>query len=223
MSIINATAPRESAGEIRAFPACQRDVCPASLPRVGPHPACDRCQPRPCASHGRLSLRRPTPPPRSRCHAAIPRESAAAAIVSIAASAIVSITVESTAVMAFVLVLFALVNLAVVVSFTVGVAPEPPPPRPLSGRAAPVRRLPRAQAGWGRPAVWAAAAMGRCRTGPLSRWAAAAWDVQSGRRAPRCGVLCAACVRFACVGCCARRMREDACGGCWAQDLLGCV
>ena len=96
MSIINATAPRESAGETRAFPACLRDVCPASLPRVGPHPACDCCRLRPCASHGRLSLRRPPPPPRSRCHAAIPRESAAAATVSIAASAIVSITVESS-------------------------------------------------------------------------------------------------------------------------------
>ena len=64
VSIINTTASRESAGETRAFPTCQRDVCPASLPRVGPHPACDCCRLRPCASHGRLSLRRPTPPPR---------------------------------------------------------------------------------------------------------------------------------------------------------------
>ena len=35
-NITNPTEPPESSGEIRAFPARQRGVCPASLPRVGP-------------------------------------------------------------------------------------------------------------------------------------------------------------------------------------------
>jgi hypothetical protein len=41
-NITNQTEQWESAGGIRACLACQRDLCPASLPRVGPS-APDSC------------------------------------------------------------------------------------------------------------------------------------------------------------------------------------
>ena len=81
----------------------------------------DCWRPRPCASHGRPSLLRPPLPPRSRRQGHPLRvRRRGAAIVSFAAAAIVSIPVESSAVMAF--VLFALA-LSFQVSFSVGVLP----------------------------------------------------------------------------------------------------
>jgi hypothetical protein len=62
-NITNQTEPRESAGEIRACPACQRGTCPASLPRVLPRPTVAECAL--CPWRRRLSLLWPPPPPRS--------------------------------------------------------------------------------------------------------------------------------------------------------------
>ena len=185
----------------------------------------DCCRLRPCASHDRLSLLRPTPPPRSRCHGHPPRVHRRHHRVHRGRRHRVHHRR---------------------VHCRHGLRPRPLCARQPGGRGvlhgrrrarAPSPPPPQRQSGTSTPSAACASRLGearcvgRCCHGPLSHWAAVALGrcrvgrccVQSGRRAPRCGVLCAACVRFACVGCCARRMREDACGGCWAQDLLGCV
>ena len=41
-NMTNTREPRRFAGDSTRGPACQRDICPASLPRVGPHPS-DTC------------------------------------------------------------------------------------------------------------------------------------------------------------------------------------